>query len=150
MSQNNPPATTITTLMAFDWGTQKIGVAVGQRLTGTASPLPEIKARDGIPNWETITTLINEWQPQALVVGIPTNMDGTPSDLTPRARKFGNRLNARFNLPWFPVDERLSSFAARKAIAANAQERGSKPRKGKAVDSIAAALIMETWLHDNP
>lgn len=147
---------TPTTLLGFDWGTQKIGVAIGQVLTETASPLPEIPARDGIPNWEQLTALVNEWQPDAFVVGIPVNMDGTPSDLTPRARKFGNRLHARFKLPWHPVDERLSSFAARKVVAANAQHQDTKNRgrgsayKNRPVDSIAATLILETWLSDHP
>lgn len=133
------------TLLAFDWGTQKIGVAVGQSLTQTATPLAEIPARDGIPQWEMIAKLVDEWQPDAFVVGLPLNMDDTESELTPRARKFGNRLHARFKRPWHPVDERLTSFDARKTIATNARQTGVAPKKGRMVDSVAAALILETW-----
>ena len=136
---------TITTVLAFDWGSQKIGAAVGQALTQTATPLPEMRARDGIPNWDEISALVEEWQPDAFVVGLPLNMDDTENECTPRARKFGNRLNARYGLPWFPVDERLSSFDARKTLAANARETGVGPKKGRLMDSVAAALILETW-----
>lgn len=135
----------ITTLMAFDWGAKKIGIAVGQMLTRTATPLPEIPARDGIPNWDTIQQLVDEWQPDAFVVGLPLNMDDSENECTPRARKFGNRLNARYGLPWFPMDERLSSFDARKTLAANARQTGVGPKKGRLMDSVAAALILETW-----
>ena len=134
-----------STLLAFDWGTQKIGVAVGQTLTQTATPLKELPARDGIPQWDMIEKLVAEWQPNAFVVGLPLNMDDTETEYTPRARKFGNRLNARFGLPWFGVDERLSSFDARKTIAANTRQTGVAPKKGRLVDSVAAALILETW-----
>ena len=134
-----------STLLAFDWGTQKIGVAVGQTLTRTATPLKELPARDGIPQWDMIEKLVAEWQPDAFVVGLPLNMDDTETEYTPRARKFGNRLNARFGLPWFGVDERLSSFDARKTIAANTRQTGVPPKKGRLVDSVAAALILETW-----
>ncbi|MCG8670418.1 MAG: Holliday junction resolvase RuvX [Pseudomonadales bacterium] len=135
----------ITTVLAFDWGSQKIGAAVGQALTKTATPLPEMRAKDGIPNWDDISALVDEWQPDAFVVGLPLNMDDTENECTPRARKFGNRLNARYGLPWFPVDERLSSFDARKTLAANARETGIGPKKGRLMDSVAAALILETW-----
>lgn len=135
----------ITTLLAFDWGTQKIGVAVGQSLTRTATPLKELAAKDGIPNWDIIEMLVDEWQPDGFVVGIPLNMDDSENDCTPRARKFGNRLQGRFGKPWFAVDERLSSFDARKTIAANARQTGVAPKKGRLVDSAAAALLLETW-----
>ena len=86
-------------LLGFDFGTKQIGVAVGQIITQQARELCNLKARDGIPNWEQIEALIKEWQPDALVVGLPLNMDGTPSDMCVRAEKFARRLNGRFNLP---------------------------------------------------
>lgn len=127
--------------MAFDFGTQKIGVAIGQSVTGSAQALPELKARQGQPDWQQVEALISEWQPDALVVGVPVQMDGTEFELTQRARKFGQRLHGRFGLPWFAMDERLTSFEAREQ---NRQQHG-KGRKESLVDSIAASLILQSW-----
>lgn len=139
--------TNIKCLLAFDFGTQSIGVATGQRIVGTASVLPPIKARDGIPNWDVIAEIIKEWLPDAFVVGIPCNMDGTESEMSRRARKFGNRLHGRFNKPWFPMDERLSSFEA-KQYAAELGHKGDYA--STPIDSLAAQLILETWLAMHP
>jgi len=128
--------------MGFDFGTQKIGVAIGQKLTQTASPLPEIPAKDGQPSWETVAALIAEWQPDAFVVGIPLNEDGTDNALTKRARKFGNRLHGRFGLPLFTANEHLSSYDARDQIL---QYSGRAAKSNRHIDSVAAALIIETW-----
>jgi len=87
------------TLLGFDFGLKNIGVAVGQELTGTANALTVIKAQDGKPNWNDIEKLISEWKPQLLIVGLPLNMDGTEQAMTAASRKFGNRLNGRFQLP---------------------------------------------------
>ena len=103
-------------LLGFDYGTRSIGVAVGQMITGQARELCNLKAENGIPKWEEIEKLIKEWQPDALVVGMPLNMDGTPSDFCARAQKFANRLNGRFNLPVFTHDERLTTFEDRKSV----------------------------------
>ena len=100
-------------LLGFDYGTKQIGVAVGQMVTRHARELCNLKARDGIPNWEQIEALIKEWQPDALVVGLPLHMDGTPSDMCTRAEKFARRLNGRFNLPVHTHDERLTTFEAK-------------------------------------
>ena len=127
--------------MAFDFGTQKIGMAVGQTLTQTSTPLPEIKALDGKPNWQQVEQIIEQWQPQAFVVGVPIHMDGREFDLTQRARKFGQRLHGRFGKPCFEMDERLSSFDARD------QARQFK-QKTTLVDSIAASLILQSWFAD--
>lgn len=137
---------TIKTALAFDYGTQSIGVAVGQTLTQTANPLPSLKAQDGIPKWEHIQQLINEWQPNLLVVGLPLNMDGSESELSQRAKKFSNRLHGRFQLPIELVDERLSSFEAKGEII---EQTGSRDFKAQNVDGLAAKLILETWLQDN-
>lgn len=130
-------------ILAFDYGTQKIGVAVGQSVTGSATPLPEIKARDGQPDWHTVARLIEEWQPDAFVVGVPINMDGSEFELTQRARKFGQRLHGRFGKPWFEMDERLTSFEAREQ---NREQRGQGGgNKSGLVDSLAASLILQSW-----
>ncbi len=86
------------TLLAFDFGTKSIGVAIGQRITGTARPLTAIKANDGTPDWTQFEKLLKEWQPELVVVGLPLNMDGTNQPLTDRARKFANRLHGRFGV----------------------------------------------------
>ena len=106
----------MSTIIGFDFGTKSIGVAVGQSVTGTASPLSALKAKDGIPNWDAIEQLFKEWQPERLVVGLPLNMDGSEQPLTQRAKKFGNRLHGRFGLPVSFQDERLTSTAAREEL----------------------------------
>lgn len=129
--------------MAFDFGTQRIGIAVGQRLTGQASPIEPIKARDGIPNWDQLERIITEWQPQAFVTGLPLNMDGSPSELSRRAKKFANRLEGRFHRPSFTHDERLTSYEAKGRVI----EAGGNRNFGEnSVDGIAAQLILESFL----
>lgn len=86
------------TVIAFDFGTKSIGVAVGQTITGTARPLAALKAREGIPDWELIAAVFREWQPDYVVVGLPLNMDGTPQLVTNQAKKFANRLHGRFGI----------------------------------------------------
>lgn len=134
------------TILAFDFGTYSIGCAVGQSITGTAQGLPSFKALDGIPNWDQIGKVIAEWQPDLLVVGLPLNMDGTEQPLTQRARKFGNRLNGRFNLPVAFQDERLTTVAAKSEIFSRG---GYKALKKDKVDSISACLILESWFEEN-
>ncbi len=124
--------------MAFDFGMGKIGVAVGQKVTRSANPLTILRARDGIPNWDELGALIKEWQPGQLVVGLPLNMDGTPSEMSRLAEKFSRKLHGRYNLPCDTTDERLSSF-----------EAAEYAEKDQQVDAIAAKLILETWLSQN-
>lgn len=132
-------------VLGFDFGTKHIGVASAQAVTGTASPLAPVPARDGIPDWARLDALLAEWAPEALVVGLPLNMDDTESELSHLARKFARRLAARYRLPVFMCDERLSSHSAR-GLLMEVQQR----RKGKlpALDSTAAVLIAEAWLAD--
>jgi putative Holliday junction resolvase len=130
------------TALGFDYGLTSIGVAYGQSLTQTASPLPPLKARDGIPDWDLVQTLIDEWAPKLLIVGLPLNMDDTESELSQRARKFANRMHGRFGLPVELMDERLSSFA----VKAEAKAWGHKgDYKKDPIDSLAAKLILEDW-----
>jgi len=134
-------------VLGFDYGTAQIGVAVGQSLTGGARELCVLKASDGVPNWGKIEQLLVEWQPDALVVGLPLNMDDSPSELSQRAEKFARRLHGRFNLPVHLHDERLSSFAARGERLGQSQKR-SKSRD-KPIDALAAALILEGFLEQH-
>jgi putative holliday junction resolvase len=135
----------IKTVLAFDFGLKNIGVAVGNLVTHTTTELTPLKARDGIPNWDDIQNIIDEWQPQQLLVGLPLNMDDTNALLAPHARKFANRLKEKFQLPVAQMDERLSSVAAKQ----EALDRGHKINyKTNPVDSIAARLILESWMNE--
>jgi putative holliday junction resolvase len=136
-----PANTKPLSALGFDYGTQRIGVAFGQSLTGTAKAIKVLKAKDGIPDWNEIESLIAEWTPDLFVIGLPYNLDGSESELLRRAVKFSNRLNGRFNKPCYGMDERLSSQAA--AEQALEENRGSKKRT--AIDDIAAQIILENW-----
>ncbi len=130
--------------LGFDYGTQRIGVAYGQSLTGTAQAICVLKARDGIPDWKQIEALIAEWRPSLFVVGIPYNLDGSESELMVRAIKFANRLNGRFHKPSYGMDERLSSAEALEQVLE--ENRGAKKRA--AIDDIAAQIILENWFSE--
>ncbi|MET1080426.1 MAG: Holliday junction resolvase RuvX [Pseudomonas sp.] len=130
-------------LLGFDYGTKQIGVAVGQAITRQARELCVLKAQNGIPDWAQIEALLREWKPDALVVGMPLNMDGSPSEMSVRAEKFARRLNGRFNLPVHSHDERLTTYAAKGERLAQGQ-RGSY--RDHPVDALAAALLLQGWL----
>jgi putative Holliday junction resolvase len=132
------------TVLGFDFGLKNIGVAVGQELTATASPLSVIKANDGKPNWDDIEKLITQWQPQVLVVGLPLNMDGTEQEMTFRAKKFGNRLHGRFGLPVEWEDERLSTYEALDHLGIH--DKMQSKQRGD-VDRVSAKLILQSWLN---
>lgn len=132
----------IKTLLAFDYGTKNIGVASGQTITSSANSLPGLKAKDGVPDWTHIEKLMQEWKPDLVLVGLPLNMDDSESELSARARKFGNRLHGRFGVKVEMVDERLSSFEAKGEVM---RRGGSRDYKNNPVDSIAARLILEGW-----
>lgn len=128
--------------LTFDYGLKQIGVAIGNRKFETTQALPIIRARDGIPNWDEIKKLIEEWKPDVLIVGLPLNMDGSTSKMAERASKFSRRLQGRFGLPVETVDERLSSQEA-KSILREQGHRGDFHRDP--ADSVAAQLILQTW-----
>lgn len=136
----------VNTILAFDFGTNSIGCAIGQSITGTAQGLPAFKAQDGIPNWEQIEKVIKEWQPDLLVIGLPLNMDGTEQELTVRARKFANRLHGRFGVRVELQDERLTTTEARTEIFARG---GYKALNKSKVDGISACLILESWFENH-
>ena len=134
------------TLLAFDFGTKSIGVAIGQQLTGTARPLAALKAQDGTPDWTKIEALLKEWQPDRVVEGLPLNMDGTEQPLTVRARKFANRIHGRFGVQVDLHDERLSTIEARAELF----ERGGFRALSKgSVDSLSAVIILESWFENS-
>jgi len=130
-------------LLGFDFGTKRIGVAIGQMITHSARPLPSIKAVNGLPSKETLAKLIKQWQPEALVVGIPLNMDGSEQAVTIKARYFAEWLRENFHLPVHEIDERLTTKAAKERLFA---EGGYKALQDGQVDSVAAQLILQNWL----
>ncbi len=130
------------TVLAFDFGTKSIGVAVGQEVTGTAAPLAALKARDGIPDWNLIERLYEEWQPLVVVVGLPLNMDGTEQTVTHQARKFANRLHGRFKVKVETWDERLSTADAKAMLF---ELGGYKKLTKDKIDSVSACVIFASW-----
>jgi putative Holliday junction resolvase len=126
-------------VIGFDFGTYWIGVAVGQTLTRQATPLPAIRNND----WKRIAGLIAEWQPRRLVVGLPLGMDGEHQEMTARAQRFGRQLQGRFGIETSMVDERLTTREAWQIVSEQDRHR-SKPE----IDSLAAALITESWLQN--
>ncbi|MBF0218317.1 MAG: Holliday junction resolvase RuvX [Gammaproteobacteria bacterium] len=129
--------------LGFDFGERRIGVAVGQLVTGTARALETVSRppRMGVGiHWPRISELLQVWQPQALVVGMPLHLDGTPIPFGQRAQRFGQQLAGRYRLPVFFADERLTSAAAASAL----REQGRY--RGEAIDAEAAAMILTSWL----
>lgn len=132
-------------LLAFDFGTRRIGVASGQEMLGTGQPLAMLPARDGIPDWQQIEALLAEWQPDIVLVGLPMNMDDTENDMCARARKFSKRLHGRYHVTVEMVDERLTSYEAKGEVMAGG---GSRDFGRHGVDDRAAVLILETWCRE--
>lgn len=133
----------VQSVLGFDFGTKSIGIAIGNALTCAATPIPAIKARDGIPNWETVEAVLAKWQPDKIIVGLPLNMDGSEQELTRLARKFGQRLHGRFLYPVEYQDERLTTADAKARLF---EQGGYKALAKGAIDSVSAALIVESWL----
>ena len=140
-----PETTQAQTIMAFDFGTQKMGMAVGQALIESATPLALFPMKDGIPQWENLLKIIKQHQPQLFLVGLPLNMDDSESEPSTRARKFARRLRHQSNINTLMVDERLTTREARDELDHyQAQGRGKK----LAADSLAAALLIESWYRE--
>lgn len=133
------------TVLGFDYGTKSIGTAIGQSLTGTGNPIGSIKAVDGIPKWEEIGMLIEEWQPDIVVVGLPLNMDGTEQEITQRAKKFANRINGRFGVKIATQDERLTTADAKARLF---ESGGYKALTKGQVDAMSAVLIIESYFEN--
>ncbi len=126
------------TLLCFDYGEKRIGSAVGQTITATATALEIIKVVNRKPNWIKIEHLIKEWQPNKLIVGHPFTLEGDRQEMTDAAEKFGRQLEGRFNLPVELIEEQLSSYEARREL-----------KSTRDLDAVAARLILETWLSEN-
>jgi len=134
------------TYLGFDFGNKKIGIAIGQIITTTASPLQTIRSINQNPNWEIITKLIEEWRPAGLVVGISKQADGSDNPITPRMLKFCRQLEGRYQLPVYQQDETLSTFEAKQMLFEEVSVNAS--RLWEVQDQLAAQLILQTWLND--
>jgi putative Holliday junction resolvase len=133
------------TIMAFDFGLRRIGVAVGQQVTSSASPLGVVGNGENGPDWQQIASLVNEWHPDRLIVGMPTHADGASSEITEVVLRFIDDLG-RYELPVEPVDERYTSVEAEEILKSQ-RAGGLKGRISKEmIDSGAAMLIAERWL----
>ena len=130
-------------IIGFDFGLRRIGVAIGQTLTQTATPETIVNSRDGVPDWEHISQLFEQWQPAAIVVGLPMRLDGTEQPMTQPARKFGQRLSGRYHRPVYFIEEQLSSIEAEQR-----QLGRKKSAKASKIDDHAAQIILENWLQN--
>ncbi|MCW8956082.1 MAG: Holliday junction resolvase RuvX [Gammaproteobacteria bacterium] len=137
---------TIQTVLGFDYGIRRIGVATGQTITASATPLTTLNCLHQKPDWAAIGQLIEQWRPDALIVGLPTFLDGTHSEMTEKALKFSRQLQGRYNLPVYTVNESLSSFAAEQELQ---QYKKIGQHNKPEIDKMAAAIIVQSWLEQN-
>lgn len=135
------------TILAFDFGLKRIGVAVGEGFQKFAQSLATIKAETNAARFAAIASLIHEWQPSQLVVGLPFGLDGSEHEMTKRCRRFANQLHGRFGLPVALTDERLTSAEAEVIVR---ESRGSKGYRKEDIDAVAARLILEDYLNAVP
>lgn len=134
------------TFIAFDFGTKSIGVATGQSITQTATPQNALKAVNGVPKWHLIKELVATWKPDALVVGIPLNMDGSMSDMGEKAKQFAERCQQQTGLPVHECDERLTTHEAKQILL---ETLGPKALQKTTIDSFSAKLILESWMKNH-
>jgi len=134
------------TLFGIDFGTKKLGIAVGQTLTRTAMGIAVMPVRNLEPDWSELDKLVQRWKPDAFVIGMPWNMDGTANPMTGHAKKFAGQLSARYDKPCHQVDERLSTREARDITRHNAELLGKRPNDRAKVDAMVAQLLLESWL----
>lgn len=132
------------TLLGFDYGTQKIGVAVGQTITYTARPLDTVAVRNAIPAWNHLDKLVAEWRPDGLVVGLPLSTEGDETPMCDAARQFGQALEQRYHLPVYWIDESLTT---KEALVTLISGGASLNKRERARHQVAAQLILETFLH---
>tara|TARA_X000000368_G_scaffold261301_1_gene206795 strand:+ start:2941 stop:3336 length:396 start_codon:yes stop_codon:yes gene_type:complete len=127
-------------IVAFDFGTKKIGVAVGQTSTYTSSPLQVISSKDNKVKWNEIMILLDEWKPELVIVGKPLNMDGTDSEIMKEVEKFYQKLKSIYDAKFEYIDERLTTFEARQIL---------EEKKFETVDANAAKILIDNWFELN-
>ncbi len=136
-------------VLGFDFGLKRTGVAIGNTLTGLATPLCTLRSVDNHPDWHGITQLIEEWRPETLVVGVPYLLDGKSSSMTAKAEKFSRQLEGRYMLPVDTINEQLSSLEAEQRLKLSRQAGRKKKIKKEEIDQLAAAIILESWILKN-
>jgi len=136
----------VSCVFGFDVGSKLIGVAVGNRFTGSARGLAAIAVRDGEPDWSRLDALRKEWQPDTLVVGLPLTLEGEEQPASKRARRFADNVAQRYNLPAELTDERYSSQEAAQRFASARAAGLKKKRDAATIDAEAAAVNLERWL----
>jgi putative Holliday junction resolvase len=145
--QRNSYSRTSDALLGFDFGTRKIGVAVGHLETGIASPLKTLAAVRQKPDWQGLSDLIGIWEPVGLVVGVSRQADGSENPVTPQILRFCRQLEGRYGLPVHQVDESLTTFEAKQLLFDEAGVDATT--LWKVQDQVAAQLILQTWLNEN-
>lgn len=138
-------------IIGFDFGQLRIGVAIGQGLTQTTRPIDTVVVKQYKPDWDHISRLLEKWQPDLVIIGLPLTEDGGEQEMSKRARRFANQINGRYQLPIELVDERFSSAEAEHIIR-DARRSGQLKRKNskRAIDQVAAELIIQTWWSEQP
>lgn len=137
-------------VLGFDYGMRRIGVASGNRISQSARALPALAAHGGQPDWTHVDRLLEEWKPDALVVGLPLTLDGGEQAITRSARSFADALAKRSGVPVHLVDERHTSQEAARLFAAQRSAGAARRRDAENIDSLAAAIILENWLQQSP
>ena len=136
----------IQSVLGFDYGERRIGIATGQTITASATPLTTLNSINQKPDWAAIEKLIDQWRPDALIVGLPLYLDGSSSEMTAKAKRFVRQLEGRFHLPVFTVNESLSSFEAEQQLQ---QHKKIDQHNKEEIDKMAAAIIVQNWLEQN-
>lgn len=139
----------ITMLLGFDYGARRIGVAVGNRISGSARALDVVANGAGGPDWQRIDGLLREWRPDAMLVGLPLTLDSAEQRTSQAARSFATALETRYPLPTILVDERLSSHEAAHRFAARRASGSARRKDAAGLDAVAAEVIVEQWLREN-
>ncbi|MBU2005564.1 MAG: Holliday junction resolvase RuvX [Gammaproteobacteria bacterium] len=136
------------TVLGFDYGKARIGVAVANTLAGVATPQSTISARDGVPDWNAITRCLQEWKPARLVVGMPRKLDGSDSAMQEPIERFIRQLEGRYALPVDVVSEQLSSREAEQRLKLARQAGRKRKVRKEEIDQVAAAIILESWMQE--
>ena len=136
----------MTVVISFDFGLKRTGVAVGNTITGSATPECTLQSKDDQPDWDGISKLFKEWQPKQIVVGMPTELDGSESPLKPKIERFCNQIQGRYNIAVDTENEQFTSIEAAQRLK-QLRQSGRKQKVSKdEVDKIAAAIILENWM----
>ncbi|MCK5901735.1 MAG: Holliday junction resolvase RuvX [Cocleimonas sp.] len=139
----------MSTVMCFDFGLVRTGVAIGNTITATATPECTLISKNNRPDWDNISRLIKLWKPTQLVVGLPTQLDGKDCPIKPRVQRFCNQLNGRYQLPVAQENEQFSSLEAAQRLKETRQKGRKRKISKEDIDQVAATIILESYLKNN-